>query len=229
MRIAILEDDQDQSDLLCAWLQEENHHCAVYDNGSVFLRAFVKDSFDLLLLDWNVPETSGIEVLKHVRAYIDQQIPIIFITQRGQEENIVAALERGADDYMCKPVSQSETIARVNAVARRVGINETDVAETLDFPPYTIHTKKRLLTVDNEHVELTQKEYELAVFLFNNVGKVVSRGHLLEIVWGTSATINTRTIDTHISRLRTKLNFNKDNGWSLSSIYQHGYRLDYDS
>ena len=132
----------------------------------------------------------------------------------------------GADDYMAKPVRQGETMARVNAIARRMGFGDKHTQDNYSFPPYKIDTKLRRLSFNGELVEMTQKEFELALFLFKNLGRVISRGHLLEMVWGTSAKLNTRTVDTHISRLRTKLDLDNQDNWQLISVYRHGYRLE---
>lgn len=226
MRIVILEDDHDQADLLVAWLEEAGHQCNVYHDGNAFVRAYKKNSYDLVLLDWMVPKLSGIEVLKHLRAHLDNVVPVVFITQRDAETDIVAALEAGADDYMAKPVRHMETMARVNAIARRVGYGDRNTSDEYDHPPYAIDTKLRRVTIDDVAIEMTQREYELTLFLFKNIGRVISRGHLLEMVWGTSSKLNTRTVDTHISRLRTKLKLDDQEFWKLTSVYRHGYRLE---
>lgn len=226
MRIVVLEDDQDQADLLCAWLEEEGHQVTVHSNGSDFIRGYSLDSYDLVMLDWMVPSISGLEVLKHLRGQLDSVVPVVFITQRDAEEDIVTALKNGADDYMTKPVRHNETVARVNAIARRAGFGQANVADIYDFAPYKIDTKLRHITHHDDLVEMTQKEYELTLFLFKNLGRVISRGHLLEMVWGTSAQVNTRTIDTHVSRLRTKLKIDDEPNWKLTSVYRHGYRLE---
>ncbi len=226
MRIVILEDDQEQADLLCAWLEEEGHQTAVYTDGNEFVRGYALDSYDLILLDWIVPNLDGLKVLKHIRDHVDQLVPIVFITQKGTEEDIVSALKNGADDYMTKPVSRDETVARINAIARRVGVGDINTADTYDFPPYKINTKLREVSCNDEVISMTQKEYELTLFLFKNLGRIISRGHLLEMVWGTSSQVNTRTIDTHMSRLRTKLNIDEQDNWKLTSVYRHGYRLE---
>lgn len=226
MRIVILEDDRDQADLLTAWLDAAGHQTQVYKDGPAFIRAYTKDSYDLVLLDWMVPGLSGIEVLKHLRSQIDSVVPVVFITQKDKEEDIVQALEAGADDFMTKPIRQMETMARVNAIARRVGYGEENTSETYDKAPYLIDTRLRLVTLNGETIEMTQKEYELTLFLFKNIGRVISRGHLLEMVWGTSSKLNTRTVDTHISRLRSKLKLDEQEFWQLTSVYRHGYRLE---
>ena len=226
MRIVILEDDKDQADLLVAWLEEAGHQCTVYRDGNAFIRAYNQDSYDIVLLDWMVPSISGIDVLKHLRAHLDTVVPVVFITQRNAEEDIVQALQAGADDYMAKPVRQMETMARVNAIARRMGFGDENTSDNYDFPPYKIDTKLRHIRLNDELIEMTQKEYELTLFLFKNLGRVISRGHLLEMVWGTSSKLNTRTVDTHVSRLRTKLDLEAQPHWQLTSVYRHGYRLE---
>lgn len=226
MRIVLLEDDRDQAELLTAWLEEGGHQCTVFHDGKAFIRAYSKDSFDLVMLDWMVPEANGMQVLRHLRENLDPKVPVVFITQRDSEKDVVEALEAGADDYMTKPVRPAETLARVSAIARRMGLGERNTAELYELDPFTIDTRTRVVTAHGKAIDMTQKEYELTVFMFRNLGRVISRGHLLEMVWGTSAKINTRTVDTHVSRLRSKLALDDEPGWSLTSVYRHGYRLE---
>ena len=226
MRIALLEDDKDQAELTMLWLDNAGHACAHFDNGTAFLKNLKNDSYDLLILDWELPDTNGLAVLKEVRRIRDWQTPVLFATQRGQEQNIVAALESGADDYLVKPIRREEFLARVNAVVRRASGAFSDGGGILRFEPYEIDLNNHVVKMNGENVKLSNKEYELIVFLFLNIGHVVSRNHLLESVWGISSDVNTRTIDTHMSRVRSKLSLNPENGWRLTSIYQHGYRLE---
>lgn len=226
MRIIVLEDDPDQAALLTAWLEEAGHHCSHYKDGKAFIRAYSNESYDLVILDWMVPEASGLQVLTHLRTSLDPKVPVIFITQRDAEQDIVRALEAGADDYMTKPVRQKEAMARVNALARRLGLGDDQESQLIKHEPYEVDLTTREIKAHGELVDLTQKEYELALFLFRNLGRVISRGHLLELVWGTSAQINTRTVDTHVSRLRSKLSLDDEEGWKLTSVYRHGYRLE---
>ena len=226
MRIVILEDDRDQAVLLKTWLEGDGHLCEVLYDGTSFIRAYSRDSYDLIILDWMVPKTSGLEVLKHLRGQFDLIVPVIFITQRNAEKDIVEALENGADDYMTKPVSRLEMLARVRTVARRMGLGDSNTAEHYDYPPFSIDTRVRAVSLHGKPIEMTSKEYELSLFLFRNIGRVISRGHLLEMVWGTSAKVNTRTVDTHISRLRNKLSIDDQTDWKLTSVYRHGYRLE---
>ncbi|MDX2456927.1 MAG: response regulator transcription factor, partial [Gammaproteobacteria bacterium] len=119
MRIAILEDDADQVELMQSWLREVGHECQDFGTGSEFKTALKRETFDLLVVDWNLPDTTGPEVLSWVREHLDWRIPVLFVTSRNHEEDIVYALEHGADDYMTKPVKQLETLARITALERR--------------------------------------------------------------------------------------------------------------
>jgi len=222
LRVGMLEDDMDQANRVRGWIEERGHHCEVFHEPDSFQRAFRKTSFDIVTLDWNLPDATGLEIVKWLRQSLVTDVPVIFVTARQAESDIVAALESGADDYLVKPVRQLELLARIGALARRAQ-PETEI---LECDPYTFDTSNRQIMVDGEPVKLTEKEYDLALFLFRNRGRVLSRQHLLTSVWGTSAELNTRTVDTHASRLRKKLNLSATDKWKLTSIYQHGYRLE---
>jgi DNA-binding response OmpR family regulator len=225
VRIGFLEDDKDQGALVKAWLHAAGHTCDHYTTSAEFLRAVKRESYDLLILDWLLEEKSGIEVLQWIRENIDWPIPVVFTTVMDEEDDIVKALQAGADDYMIKPIKERELLARINALARRTAsVREEEIS--LAFAPYLVDLPNRRILRDGVLLDLTQKEYELAVFLFKNMGKILSRGHILLSVWGRNPDINTRTVDTHVSRIRTKLSINNEDGWRLISIYQHGYRLE---
>ena len=225
MHIALLEDDLDQSVLVQAWLEDAGHKCVVFTSGKELTMSLLRESYDLLLLDWLVPDMNGIQVLQWVRENLDWKIPVLFITQRDAEEDVVEALESGADDYMSKPVKPAEMLARIGSISRRSQqVSAED--DILEFTPYTLQRSTRTVKLNDENIEVTRKEFELTLFFFRNAGRVLSRGYILETVWGRSAEVNTRTVDTHISRLRRKLAISADNGWQLTSIYQHGYRLE---
>lgn len=225
LRVALLEDDIELAKLIEVWLDDVGYQSYLFQSGSHALRALAKESFDILLLDWEIPDLSGFEVLKWARESLDWNIPILFITQRNEEKDIVMALEAGADDYMVKPINRAEMLARIGAISRRNQPQENS-NQALEFLPYTIDTQKRHVTCHAEVIELTKKEYDLTLFIFRNMGRLLSRGFILERVWGKNPDINTRTVDTHMSRLRRKLNIGAENGWVLTSVYQHGYRLE---
>jgi len=226
MRIALLEDEQDQADLVCAWLKAAGHGCHVYALGKDLVREAQRETFDLFLLDWEVPGMSGAEVLIWIRASIAEPVPVLFVTARQREEDIVHALSHGADDYMVKPLGKLELLARIDALARRARPGQRADEGLLAYGRLSVDCRNRQVKLDGEEVAMTQKDYELALFLLRNIGRLLSRGHILEAVWGQSAEINTRTVDTHVSRIRGKLQLTPENGWRLTAVYQHGYRLE---
>ncbi len=226
MRIALLEDEQDQADLVCAWLKAAGHNCHAYTLGKDLVREAQRETFDLFLLDWEVPGMSGAEVLVWIRANIAEPVPVLFVTARQREEDIVHALSNGADDYMVKPLGKLELLARIGALARRSRPSQRPDEGVLDFGRLSVDCHKRQVKLNGQAVTMTQKDYELAVFLLRNVGRLLSRGYILEAVWGQSADLNTRTVDTHVSRIRGKLQLTPEYGWRLSAVYQHGYRLE---
>ncbi len=225
MRIAYLEDDTAQADLVQHWLAEAGHTCMHCTNGREFMVLMRRETFDLLLLDWEVPDMSGRQVLDELRA-AGNAVPVLFATQRDDESSIVGALSSGADDYMVKPVRQAELLARITALGRRAGVGEVVPQTVQELGPWTIDRARRTITLDGAPVKLTDKDFELASYLFQNVGKLMSRSHLLEKVWGIMSAIESRTVDVHISRIRRSLEIRPERGYRIKTIYQHGYRLE---
>ncbi len=236
MRIGLLEDDTCQIELINLWISEVGGQLKSYTTGHSFREAMDHEQFDLLVLDWHLPDTTGIDELDWLRSEKATNTPILFITSRDSEESVIEALDHGADDYMVKPVNKNITLARIKALQRRNRINSDngptpspDNAEQPSdietFAPYEINTAEHSISKHGEPVKLTHKEYELTLHLFRHAGCLVSRDYLLEKIWGTRGDLNTRTVDTHISRIRSKLGINPAIGWQLSSIYQRGYRL----
>jgi DNA-binding response OmpR family regulator len=223
--IGILEDDEDQSALLELWLQDGGYVVDVYRSGLEFIRALQAKGFDLLLLDWNLPEMSGLEVLDWVRRNLHTRIPVIFLTTRTEEKHIVLALKAGADDYVTKPARPRELLARIGALARRSGLMAEN-SDFLEIEEYVLDRKRRSVQRGEEAIPLTGREFDLAWILFVNLAKILSREYLLRHVWNMGAAVNTRTVDTYVSRIRNKLGLRPENGWQLSSIYHYGYRLE---
>jgi two-component system response regulator RegX3 len=223
--IGILEDDADQSALLEVWLQDAGFETRVYATGPEFLRAIQQQGFDLMLLDWNLPEMSGLEVLQWVRHNVREPVPVLFLTTREEEEHIVAALEAGADDYVCKPARPQELVARIRSLARRSGLVEPERV-TISIDDYVLDRNNVSISIGGEEVTLTHREFELAWMMFDNIDKILSREFLLRNIWNVGSAVKSRTVDTHISRVRSKLNLRPENGWRLSSVYHYGYRLE---
>lgn len=225
-RIAVLEDDASQAKLLQHWIESQGFACRLFDRGQAILKSVLRDTYDLVILDWRVPDLSGEEVLQAIRSHVRDPLPVLFTTGRDREEDIVHALKSGADDYLTKPLRRLEFLARVDALLRRARGLVRDAEAPIEAGAFSIDTQGRTLTRDGELIELTQKEFEMAALLFRNIGRLLSRSYLLDTVWGISADVSTRTVDTHASQLRSKLGLYPESGWRLSAVYQHGYRLE---
>ena len=225
MRIALLEDDVAVGTAMQHWLEAAGHSVHNFTSGKTIVREAARESFDLFMLDWHVPDLSGEEVLRWLREKQQSTVPVLFATSRDSEEDIVAALTAGADDYMVKPVRRLELLARVESLIRRTRGKESEAAP-ISIGPYSIDPLNRVVTLDGNSIELTDKEYDLTVFLFRNLGRLTSRGHISESVWGRSAEVQSRTVDTHMSRLRKKLDIGPARGVRLTPVYNFGYRFE---
>ena len=223
--VGFLEDDPDQAALVAHWLEEAGYAARLFRSAAEFRRRQGSEAIDLLLLDWMLPDASGLDIAEWVRFSSNSRLPIIFLTARGSEADVVRGLQAGGDDYVVKPARRAELIARIAAALRRNGI-DGDSLEVNDVAPYAIDFKRRRIAFAGRDVGLTQREFDLATFLFRRHGRIVSRDSLLENVWNLSASVSTRTVDTHVSRLRKKLELSGEHGWRLTAIYQHGYRLE---
>ncbi len=224
VKIAMLEDDQQQAQLVKGWLEEIGHQVTHHANGTDFLEACRREPFDLAILDWELPDQTGVDVLNTLRQQYKQSLPVLFATQRDNEEDVVKALSAGADDYLVKPLRQKELTARLAALSRRAGLDTDD--KRLQLGPIEIDTQAIQARIDGAPVKLTQKEFDVAVLFIRNMGKVLSREYLLRQVWGVDAALNTRTVDVHVSKVRRSLQINPDMGFCITTIYQHGYRLE---
>ena len=224
MNIAIVDDDPSMAELVSIWLSDAGYECTNYTSGQDFIRAVKATQFDLLLLDWVMPDLDGEQVLEWIRNQSELDIPVIFVTARDTEDDISKILNQGADDYIVKPVKQKELTARIKAVTRRHA-PQADNNEMV-FGNLRIDPNSRVVSKVGEPVKLTEKEFKLILFIFSSIGRLLSREQILSAVWGYDEDINTRTVDTHISRIRKKLELTPENGWRLSSIYHQGYRLE---
>ncbi len=223
MRVAILEDESAHADVIRRALEALDHTCHVYDDGRTLLRDLHRESFDAYVLDWHVPHVTGPEIVRWLRRHAAHRVPILFVTSRDAEQDIVDALDVGADDYMTKPVRRDELLARFRALMRRAYPGEsvgTDV-----FGPYRFALHQREVFLHGERIALKPKEYDLALFLFRNVGRLLSHEHLLKELWGVSE-IDTRTVTTHMSQLRRKLDLRPNHGFRLAPVYGIGYRFE---
>lgn len=225
MKIALLEDDLSYAETIQEWLQEAGFEVDHFATGLDFLRKFSHSQYDLCIFDWALPDMEGPDVMVSIKLKSSNLPPIIFFTGRSEEEDIVRVIESGADDYIVKPASRPLLLVRINALLRRTNV-KSNLEVTYEFGSLILDAKERLATLDGEEVKLTDKEFDLALYFLKNEGMLLSRIHLMNVVWGASSEIETRKVDVHVSHLRTKLKFTPENGWKLTSIYQQGYRLE---
>jgi DNA-binding response OmpR family regulator len=225
MRIAVLDDDPAQAGLVCETLSAAGHVCHAYAEGRALVRQLRRQTFDLLVLDWNVPDMSGEEVLRWVRESLSDRLPVLFMTSRSRDADITSILNTGADDYIVKPVSAGVLLARVGSLLRRAyQVNSAALKEIFD--DYEFDLGARHVVVRGTPVTVTQKEFELALLLFQHLSRPLSRAHILDVIWKRATDIPSRTMDTHVSVLRTKLGLRPENGYRLTPIYGYGYRLE---
>jgi DNA-binding response OmpR family regulator len=225
MRILIVEDDPIQAEAVFNALTPFSHTIKIVDDGECAVRYLRSETVDAVVLDWHLPRMSGIEVLNWIRARDDVEYGVLFLTSRMHEVDVVRALEAGADDYMLKPFRADELAARVNALLRRIARNVAR-DEVIKAGEYVLDPQERSVTLRGSRIDLTTKEFQLVASLFNNVGKILSRDLLAMTAWGRELGVESRSLDTHIYRIRQKLKLSPDNGLRLTSIYTLGYRLD---
>ena len=223
MHIGIVEDDPDQLALLKLQLSQAGHGCEGYGTVAAATEGFARHRYDLLVVDWMLPDGTGADLLAWVRRNLGWEIPVLVLTARDDEDTVVTALQAGADDYVVKPPKPMELLARIAALGRRLRASAITV---LRLGAFEIDTQRQRLAMDGREVTLTQKEFDLSVYLFQNPGKLLSRDHLLDKVWGIHAEVDTRTVDTHVSRLRKKLGLDGSRGWKLVPVYGVGYRFE---
>lgn len=225
MRIAVLDEDHSQSDLVCQVLDTAGHACHSFSNAKEMLAQLRRESYDMLIIHWQAPDESSVEVLRLARERFSPSLPILFVASHSSEDDIVAGLAAGADDYMIKPIRRGELVARVHALLRRAYPSQK-TGEQIQFGDYVFETRTSRLIMKGAPVELTQKEFDLALLLFRNIGRPLSRAYILEAVWSRDVEIPSRTMDTHVSRVRSKLQLRPENGFRLAPVYSYGYRLE---
>lgn len=224
MRIAVLDDDPILQELLKSTLEKHDHVCRTYGTGASLLKDLRIETFDLIILDWHLPDMEGPEIAQTARQIVGPQLPILFITRRNGERDVIEGLANGADDFMTKPLRMGELVARASALLRRAFPQA--MGAQLAFGPYSFDPTQRTIALHGQIVELKNREYELALLMFRNTGRLLSRGHIREVVWGEVSEAPSRSLDTHVSRLRSKLILTPANGYTITSVYGVGYRLD---
>lgn len=226
-KILIIEDEISFSEALSFLLEKEGYSTEVAETGKVGLEKFKSGSFDLILLDLMIPEMSGIDVCRAIRA--TSQIPIIMLTAKDSEIDKVVGLELGADDYVTKPYSSRELAARIKAVLRRGSLDEPASAESTavhEVAGIRMDVERHQVSVKGVNIALPLKEFELLEFLLRNAGRVLTRGQLIDRVWGGDYYGDTKTLDVHIKRLRSKIEVDPANPILIQTIRGLGYKFE---
>ena len=225
MRVAALDDDEAQLDAVSQLVRGSGHRCLLFRSAKALIAALRRESFDLLILDWNLPEMSGPEIIEWVQLNLSDAPPMLLLTSRTAEADIVEGLRAGADDYVVKPFQASVLQARISALLRRAYSSRAP-EKVEDFEGYRFDAAAETVVVRGQAVVLAPKEFGLALLLFRNLHRALSRTHLLEAIWGRNPDLPTRTLDIHISRLRAKLNLRPENGYRIVPVHSYGYRLE---
>lgn len=229
-RILVVEDEESFSDPLSYALRREGHEVAVADNGLDGLTIFANHSPDLVLLDLMLPGMSGIDVCREIRR--TSSVPIIMVTAKDDEVDKVLGLELGADDYVTKPYSSRELLARVKAALRRGKERAAPAAEppaddsVLEAAGIVMDVDRHVVTVDGTETPLPLKEFDLLELLLRNTGRVLTRAQLIDRVWGTDYVGDTKTLDVHVKRLRSKIEPNPKSPRVLLTVRGLGYKLE---
>ena len=224
-KILVVEDESSFSEALSYVLTKEGYQVTVADTGDGAIKAFDKEGADLVLLDLMLPGLSGTEVCRQLRTR--SQVPIIMLTAKDSEVDKVVGLELGADDYVTKPYSKAELIARIKAVLRRGGAESTEkVEKIISAGPVEIDIESHKVRVLGEYVPFPLKEFELLEFLVRNSGRVLTRVQLIDRIWGSDYFGDTKTLDVHIKRLRAKIEKDPANPVFILTIRGLGYKFE---
>ncbi|MFG0231922.1 response regulator transcription factor [Achromobacter sp. 413638] len=225
MIVAVLEDCPAQRDWVTKLLHDRGHQVVARGDGDSFIALLRSQVVDAALLDWEVPGASGLSVLSWARSNLNRSMPILMLTQRDDEDDVVTALNAGADDYLHKPLRERELLARVAAQTRRSRHADAPGQE-LQVGPYAFDLQSRRLTVQGRPVSLPAREFELAALLFRNPGRILTKDALCQHIWGTVDRKYDASLATYISNLRSALGLRSRNGYVVSTVYNYGYRLE---
>lgn len=225
MRIAVLGEDVAQADPVFQSLTMDGHACHVFTEGRELVKHLRLEKFDLLVLDWNARDLPGEEVLRSLRQSPSDRLPVLFMASRSCQTDIASMLDEGADDYVVKPVATNILRARVRMLLRRAyPLDHTKTCEI--FGEFRFEVVSKHVVVRGTSVTLTRKGFELALLFFQHLGQPLSRAYILETIWKRSIDMPSRTMDTHVSMLRTKLGLRPEYGYRLTPVYGYGYQLE---
>lgn len=223
-RVLVVEDEESYSDALAYMLRKEGFEVAIANNGNDALVEFDRTGADIVLLDLMLPGIPGTEVCRQIRQ--TSSVPVIMVSAKDEEVDKVVGLELGADDYVTKPYSPRELVARIRAVLRRGAGDATPDDAVLEAGPVRMDVERHVVTVDGHEQRLPLKEFELLEMFLRNPGRVLTRGQLIDRVWGSDYVGDTKTLDVHVKRLRAKLEPDPGEPKFLVTVRGLGYKLD---
>jgi two-component system response regulator RegX3 len=225
MRIAFLSVRSAQAAALRRWLTRSGHSLSSCETLDELVATLKSDSYDALIISEEAADERALDQVAAIRGQRKLNIPLILTTPHQSESFVVRALSQGADDYMASPVREREFLARIEALTRRTWHSPT-MHRPIQAGRLEVSLGNRRIFLDGAPLQLTIKDFDLAVLLLRNIGRVISRTRILQAVWGKPRAVRSRTVDTHISRVRVKLKLNEANGWRLTALYRYGYRLE---
>ena len=223
-RVLVVEDEESYSDALTYLLAKEGFDVAVASTGPAALEEFDRSGADIVLLDLMLPGLPGTEVCRRIRAV--SSVPVIMVSAKDDEVDKVVGLELGADDYVTKPYSPRELVARIRAVLRRGSEAVDELPASLEAGPVRMDVERHVVAVRGREVAMPLKEFELLELLLRNVGRVLTRGQLIDRVWGSNYVGDTKTLDVHIKRLRAKVESDPGNPVHLVTVRGLGYKFE---
>jgi len=224
MHIAVLNTDRAQTDLLCEVLAAARHECHPISPRDALSSHLQQIDCDMLVMELSAAG-SGIDVLCDIRRHLPTSFPILLLASPSDQDHIVAAIDAGANDYLIKPIRRGELLTRVQTLLQRA-YPEQFAARQTHFGIYTFEEGSNRLTRNGQPVDVTQKEFALALLLFRHLGRPLSRAFIRDAVWSQDTDVPSRTIDTHVSRVRSKLGLRPENGFKLAPVYSYGYKLE---
>ncbi|WP_347862921.1 response regulator transcription factor [Salimicrobium sp. PL1-032A] len=220
MNVLVVDDEWNMIELVKSYLERHDYTVYTAMNGKEAIDAIKSESIDLVLLDIMMPEMDGITACKNIRGFSD--VPILMVTAKSNEDDRVNGLKSGADDYIIKPFSPKELVARIEAISRRMSVTRDHRKDTFQKEELFVDFKGHVVKVDDKSITLTRKEFQLLSFLVRNEGQVFTREHLLDQIWGLESEGTMRTVDTHVKTLRLKL---KSAGSHIQTVWGVGYKF----
>jgi DNA-binding response OmpR family regulator len=222
IKILLVEDDANLGSITSQYLKAKGFNCHWEENGELGYQSFVKNEYDLVILDVMMPVKDGFSTAKDIRG-IDKNIPIIFLTAKSMKEDTLKGFEIGGDDYITKPFNMDELVARINAILKRVSTDSNSYFDDLEIGKLTFNPKMQILSMGDFSVTLTTKESDLLTLLYRNKNNILDRNHALKAIWGDDNYFNGRSMDVYIAKLRKYLK--QDDQIQIINVHGMGFKL----